>query len=31
MGRWRIGQEKFGFVVERGKPSSPDALVKLVH
>ncbi|HXV24455.1 MAG TPA: IS5 family transposase [Alphaproteobacteria bacterium] len=30
MGRRRIGQEKFGFVVERGKPSSLDALVKLI-
>jgi IS5 family transposase len=30
MGRRRIGQEKFGFVVERSKPSSLDALVKLI-
>ncbi|MCA1443788.1 transposase [Ensifer sp. IC4062] len=30
MGRRRIGQEKFGFVLERGKPSSLDALVKLI-
>lgn len=30
MGRRRIGQEKFGFVVERGQPSSLDALVKLI-
>jgi IS5 family transposase len=30
MGRRRIGQEKFGFVVARSKPSSLDALVKLI-
>lgn len=28
--RRRIGQEKFGFVVERDKPSSLDKLVKLI-
>ncbi|WP_210166922.1 transposase [Sinorhizobium sp. BJ1] len=30
MWRRRIGQEKFGFVLARGKPSSLDALVKLI-